>query len=85
MLSFCFGLIELFGSKQNSLEEKMGRDDKRTRKRKGSSSSESSVDSVENERRKDLKERDEFATRLKEKDSGATRKVLEVCFNNCVI
>lgn len=56
----------------------MGRDDKKARKRKGSSSSESSVDSVENERRRDLKERDEFATRLKVKDSGATRKVLEV-------
>lgn len=55
----------------------MGKDSK-PRKRRGSTSSESSVDSTENERRKDLKERDEFADRLKKKDAGATRKILEV-------
>lgn len=47
-------------------------------KRRYSSSSESSVDSAENERRKDLQERDEFAKRLRNKDEANTRKVLEV-------
>lgn len=55
----------------------MGRDGK-SRKRRDSTSSESSVDSTENERRKDLQERDEFANRLKKRDADATRKVLEV-------
>lgn len=58
-------------------------DSKSSRRRKYSSSSESSVDSAENERRKDLQERDEFATRLRQKDEGKTRKVLEV--NNNII
>lgn len=53
-------------------------DNKPSRRRKYSTSSESSVDSEENERRKDLKERDEFANRLKKKDESHTRKVLEV-------
>lgn len=53
-------------------------DSKSSRRRKYSSSSESSVDSAENERRKDLQERDAFATRLRQKDEGKTRKVLEV-------
>lgn len=53
-------------------------DSKSSRRRKYSSSSESSVDSAENERRKDLQERDEFATRLRQKDESKTRKVLEV-------
>lgn len=57
----------------------MGKD--KTRKRKTSTSSESSVDSEENERRQDLKERDEFADRLKKKDVGTTRKVLEVTYS----
>lgn len=52
--------------------------DSKSRRRKYSSSSESSVDSAENERRKDLQERDEFATRLRQKDESKTRKVLEV-------
>lgn len=51
---------------------------KSSRRRKYSSSSESSVDSAENERRKDLQERDEFANRLRKKDETHTRKVLEV-------
>lgn len=51
---------------------------KSSRRRKYSSSSDSSVDSAENERRKDLQERDEFANRLKQKDEKHTRKVLEV-------
>lgn len=42
------------------------------------STSEESVDSAEEERKKDLKERDEFADRLKKKDEGKTRKVVEV-------
>lgn len=42
------------------------------------STSEESLDSAEEERKKDLKERDEFADRLKKKDEGKTRKVVEV-------
>lgn len=49
-----------------------------TKRRKESTSSESSVDSVEDERKRDLKERDEFADRLRKKDEGHTRKVVEV-------
>lgn len=51
--------------------------DRRTKRRKESTSSESSVDSTENERRRDLKERDEFAQRLRKKDEGNTRKLVE--------
>ena len=51
-----------------------------SRRRKYSSSSEESVDSAENERRKDLQERDEFANRLRKKDEGHTRKVTEVSY-----
>ncbi|XP_029727278.2 pre-mRNA-splicing factor ATP-dependent RNA helicase DHX16 [Aedes albopictus] len=48
------------------------------RKHASSSSSEdSSVDSEEEARRRDIKERDEFAQRLKQKDEGRTRKVVE--------
>ena len=46
------------------------------RKRSPSSSS-ASADSAEEERRLDLKERDEFSKRLKEKDDTKTRKVVE--------
>jgi pre-mRNA-splicing factor ATP-dependent RNA helicase DHX16 len=46
------------------------------RKRNPSTSSES-ADSAEEERRRDLKERDEFSKRLKEKDDSKTRKVVE--------
>lgn len=53
-------------------------DSKSSRRRKYSTSSNSSVDSAEDERRKDLKERDEFANRLRKKDEGHTRKVAEV-------
>lgn len=53
-------------------------DSKSSRRRKYSTSSNSSVDSAENERRKDLKERDEFANRLRKKDESHTRKVTEV-------
>lgn len=53
-------------------------DTKSSRRRKYSTSSNSSVDSAENERRKDLKERDEFADRLRKKDETHTRKVTEV-------
>lgn len=49
--------------------------EKRRRKRYESSDSDS-VDSAEEERRRDIKERDEFAKRLKEKDEQKTRKVL---------
>ncbi|KAL1497005.1 hypothetical protein ABEB36_008037 [Hypothenemus hampei] len=40
------------------------------------SSSDSSVDSEEEARRKDLKERDEFAERLKKRDEGRTRNIV---------
>lgn len=53
-------------------------DSKSSRRRKYSTSSNSSVDSAEDERRKDLKERDEFADRLRKKDESHTRKVTEV-------
>lgn len=53
----------------------------KSRRRKYSSSSDSSVDSAENERKKDLRERDEFAHRLRQKDESHTRKVLEVNYN----
>lgn len=52
--------------------------EKRIKRRKNSTSSESSVDSAENERKRDLKERDEFANRLRKKDESHTRKVVEV-------
>lgn len=45
------------------------------RSRYASSSSES-LDSEEEARRKDLKERDEFANRLKERDAGRTRNIV---------
>lgn len=48
-----------------------------SRKRTKSSSSDSSVDSVERERKKDLEERDSFSKRLKQKDEEKTRKVVE--------
>lgn len=47
------------------------------KRRKDSTSSESSVDSTENARRRDLKERDEFAERLRKKDESHTRKIVE--------
>lgn len=52
----------------------MGRD--KNRKRSHSSSSES-LDSAEEGRLRDLRERDEFANRLKKKDEDKTRKILE--------
>lgn len=42
-----------------------------------SSSSSESIDSTEELRKKDIKERDEFSKRLKEKDDGKTRKIVE--------
>ena len=49
----------------------------RNRKRDAQDSSSEEIDSEEESRRRDLKERDEFAERLKKKDEGRTRKVLE--------
>lgn len=46
-------------------------------KRHPSISSEESIDTEEEQRLKDLKERDEFSERLKKKDEGKTRNVLE--------
>lgn len=46
--------------------------------RRYSATSEESVDSAEELRRQDLKERDEFADRLRKKDEGKTRKLVEV-------
>ncbi|XP_037041854.1 pre-mRNA-splicing factor ATP-dependent RNA helicase DHX16 [Bradysia coprophila] len=42
-----------------------------------SDESDGSVDSAEEERKRDLKERDEFANRLQKKDEGKTRKLVE--------
>lgn len=47
-----------------------------SRKRNPSDSSES-TDSTEEERKKDIKERDEFSKRLKEKDDTKTRKIVD--------
>lgn len=49
-----------------------------SRRRTYSSSSDSSADSAEIERKKDLQERDEFANRLRKKDEGNTRKLVQV-------
>lgn len=54
---------------------KMSKSNKKTRKRYDTSSSES-LDSEEEARLKDLKERDEFADRLKKKDEGKTRNIV---------
>lgn len=48
----------------------------RNRRRDAQSSSEE-LDSEEETRLRDIKERDEFAERLKKRDEGRTRKVLE--------
>ena len=49
---------------------------KKRRKRYETSSDSESVDSAEEARLKDLRERDEFAERLKSKDEGKTRKIV---------
>jgi pre-mRNA-splicing factor ATP-dependent RNA helicase DHX16 len=49
----------------------------KNRKRSASTDSSASVDSAEEERKRDLKERDEFSARLKKKDENRTRKVVE--------
>lgn len=52
--------------------------DKKPKRRYGASSSSSeSVDSEEERRLQDLKERDEFANRLKIKDEEKTRKIVQ--------
>ncbi|CAH0555809.1 unnamed protein product [Brassicogethes aeneus] len=50
--------------------------DKKRRKRYQSDSDSDSVDSSEEARKRDLKERDEFADRLKKKDESRTRNIL---------
>lgn len=72
-----FGILKFAEQWFNQLKKNMG-NDKPTKRRKDSTSSESSVDSAENERRQDLKERDEFANRLRKKDESHTRKLVEV-------
>lgn len=52
----------------------MGRDKSRKR---AQSSSDESLDSEEEARLRDLRERDEFADRLRKRDEDKTRKVLE--------
>lgn len=54
----------------------MSKNDKKRRKRYETSSSSESIDSEEEARRKDLKERDEFAVRLRKKDEGKTRNIV---------
>lgn len=53
----------------------MSKRDNKRRKRYDTSSSES-LDSEEEARLKDLKERDEFANRLKKRDEGKTRNIV---------
>lgn len=53
----------------------MSKPDKKRRKRYESSSSES-IDSEEEARRKDIKERDEFANRLRKKDEERVRNIV---------
>ncbi|XP_059619306.1 pre-mRNA-splicing factor ATP-dependent RNA helicase DHX16 [Phlebotomus argentipes] len=48
-----------------------------SRRRRHESSSSESLDSAEEERLRDIKERDEFASRLKKRDEDKTRRVLE--------
>ncbi|GLV42547.1 lethal (2) 37Cb [Carabus blaptoides fortunei] len=56
----------------------MGKSDKKRKKRYETSSSDSeSVDSAEERRLQDLKERDEFASRLKKRDEEKTRKIVQ--------
>ncbi|KAG4079462.1 hypothetical protein HA402_005159 [Bradysia odoriphaga] len=58
----------------------MSSDNKSRRRRyntPSSDESDGSVDSAEEERKRDLKERDEFANRLQKKDEGKTRKLVE--------
>lgn len=54
----------------------MGKNEKKRRKRYETSSDSDSIDSAEEERLKDLKERDEFADRLKKKDESKTRNIV---------
>lgn len=53
----------------------MSKPEKKRRKRYDSSSSDS-IDSAEEARLRDLKERDEFADRLKKRDEGKTRNIV---------
>lgn len=55
----------------------MSKSDKPRKKRYESSSDSDSVDSAEEARRKDLKERDEFADRLKKRDEEKTRNIVQ--------
>ncbi|RZC31968.1 HA2, OB NTP bind, CAF-1 p150, and/or DUF390 domain containing protein [Asbolus verrucosus] len=55
----------------------MSKKEKRRRKRYESSSDSESIDSEEEARRKDLKERDEFADRLKKRDETKTRNIVQ--------
>lgn len=56
----------------------MSKSDKRRKKRYESSSSDSeSLDSAEEARLKDIKERDEFAERLKKRDEAKTRNIVQ--------
>lgn len=50
---------------------------KKSARRYTSSSSSESVDSEEERRKQDIKERDEFATRLKKRDEEKTRKIVQ--------
>ncbi|KAJ3654984.1 hypothetical protein Zmor_014133 [Zophobas morio] len=53
------------------------KDKKKRRKRYESSSDSDSIDSEEEARRKDLRERDEFASRLKKRDETKTRNIVQ--------
>lgn len=55
----------------------MSKTDKKRRKRYESSSDSASVDSEEEARKKDLKERDEFTDRLKKRDEAKVRNIVQ--------
>jgi pre-mRNA-splicing factor ATP-dependent RNA helicase DHX16 len=55
----------------------MSKKEKKGRKRYESSSDSESIDSEEEARRKDLQERDEFASRLKKRDETKTRNIVQ--------
>lgn len=55
----------------------MSKKEKKGRKRYESSSDSDSIDSEEEARRRDLKERDEFASRLKKRDEAKVRNIVQ--------
>lgn len=55
----------------------MSKDKSKKRKKRYETSSDSSVDSEEERRKQDIRERDEFASRLKKRDEERTRNIVQ--------